>query len=215
MRTLIIGDIHGCLYEFEDLLEKMNFKEGNDRLILLGDLINKGPYPLEVLKKARELQCEVVLGNHEWSFLQQAYGKRQENREFRNLLKDMKEEFSSWVGWIENFPLFIEDEDFIVVHGGIVPSFELSQTPAHLITRIRTWDGLGRDLSCESNPAWYDLYTGEKLVVFGHWAKRGLNVQKNVIGLDSGCVYGNKLSGLALPERKIYQVSARETYKEI
>ena len=104
---------------------------------------------------------------------------------------------------------YVEDEDFLVVHG-LKPGFHPSQTGARILTKIRTWDGLGEELKDMDNPAWHDFYQDEKVVIYGHWAYQGLHLTKNTIGLDSGCVYGNQLSGVMLPEREIIQVQAKE-----
>ena len=214
-RTLIVGDIHGCLREFEALLDKAQFAVGEDRLILVGDLVNKGPDSLGVLRKARELSCEVVLGNHEWNAL-----RAQENPSFPSkyteaLKAQLGKEYGLWLEWFEHLPPFIEEEDFMVVHAGLRPGLHPSQTGREILTRIRTWDGLGEDLHRPGDPPWFEFYRGEKLVVFGHWASLGLMVRSNAICLDSGCVYGRELSALVLPERSILQVKAERAYEAI
>ena len=214
-RTLIVGDIHGCLQEFEALLEKAHFVLEEDRLILVGDLINKGPDSLGVLRKAHELGCEVVLGNHEWNAL-----KAQKNQSFyskytEKLKGELGQEYGQWIQWFEALPPFIEDKDFMVVHGGLRPGCHPRETSREILTHIRTWDGCGENLNRPENPPWFDLYEGDKLVVFGHWASLGPMVRPKVICLDSGCVYGKKLSALELPGRKIIQVDARRVYEEI
>ena len=214
-RTLIVGDIHGCLHEFERLLEKLHFVKKRDRLILVGDLINKGPFSLGVLKKARSLQCEVVLGNHENNFIRFMEGSSHPSRHFEKLKNEMGDEGEFWREWFGNLPLFIEDKNFFVVHAGIRPDAHPRETNVEILTRIRTWDGRGENLHCSTDPPWFDLYRGEKLVVFGHWASLGLMVRRNAICLDSGCVYGKKLSALVLPERRIVQVNAKRAYEEI
>ena len=66
-----------------------------------------------------------------------------------------------------------------------------------------------------ANPSWYELYRLSKLVVFGHWAKRGLVIRKNVMGLDTGCVYGNQLTAVVLPEKTLFQVPAKQIYEAV
>ena len=61
-RTIIIGDVHGCLYELKALIAKVNYHPDKDRLIFVGDLINKGPYSREVLEMVFSLHSEVVMG---------------------------------------------------------------------------------------------------------------------------------------------------------
>lgn len=215
MRTLIIGDVHGCLSELKELLEKLNYQQGSDRLIFVGDVVNKGPDSLGVLKRIQSLSAEVVLGNHELGFLNYLTGNdfgAGRSATFKRLEVELGREKSVWAQWMSELPLYIEEKDFIVVHGGIVPGLRLSETPAKLLTRIRSWDGKGENINSPDDPAWYDFYKGEKLVVFGHWAAKGLVVRDNVIGLDSGCVWGGSLSALVLPGRQIVQVKAHKVY---
>ena len=64
-RTFVVGDIHGCLDDLYNLLEHARFREGHDRLVLVGDLVDRGPNSAGVLRFARKLRATVVLGNHE------------------------------------------------------------------------------------------------------------------------------------------------------
>ncbi len=64
-RIIIVGDVHGCFEELCDLLEKARFQRDEDRLILAGDFVNKGPRSADVVRFAREVGAHAVLGNHE------------------------------------------------------------------------------------------------------------------------------------------------------
>ena len=130
-----------------------------------------------------------------------------------DLIKEMGKKRDFWAGWLEALPLYIEDKDFIVVHAGKVPNLALKDSPPEWLANIRNWDGDGSDLNRPGDPAWYEFYHQKKLIVFGHWAVRGLVERSNAIGLDSGCVYGKKLSALVLPGREIVQVSAHKAYR--
>ena len=213
-RKIIVGDVHGCLEEVKSLLKLVKWNAKRDRLIFIGDLINKGPFSYEVLKYVKKLKADVILGNHELNFLKAI----DQNSLLSPLLEDLKikmekeKSLDQWLSWIESFPLFIEEEDFLAVHAGLAPHQHPSETSAHILTRIRTWDGEGRNLDQETHPPWFEFYRKEKLVIFGHWAKKGLIMRENAIGLDSGCVYGKELSALILPERKIFSVKAKKKY---
>ncbi len=212
-RTIVIGDVHGCLEELEELLEQVNYISTKDRLIFVGDLINRGPYSFEVLKKIRSLQAEAVMGNHELGFLQYLSDPALAYGHFPQLKSQLGDQLDFWSCWLQQLPLFIEEESFIVVHAGLAPNQPPAETPAHILTRIRTWDGVGQNLNNPEDPGWFELYHAPKLVLFGHWAKKGLVFRENAIGLDTGCVYGNKLTAVILPERTICQVSAKQTYQ--
>ncbi|HEV8715491.1 MAG TPA: metallophosphoesterase [Candidatus Binatia bacterium] len=76
MATYVIGDIHGCFQTFQNLLARIEFTPRQDRLWLVGDLVNRGPRSLEVLRwvRERERQVVVVLGNHDLHLLACAFG---------------------------------------------------------------------------------------------------------------------------------------------
>lgn len=215
-RKIIVGDVHGCIDELQELLKVTSFKKNHDELFFLGDLINKGPNSLGVCKLANALGAKCIKGNHEVRFLNYLNSEQTQTIEsFEKLKDEFGEELPYWKQWLERLPLYIETDDFILVHGGFPPETPLEEVPQDILVTIRTWDGKGEDLNNPDNPPWFNFYKGDKLVVFGHWAKRGLTKKKNVIGLDSGCVYGKKLSALVLPGKKVIQVDAKQTYQEI
>ena len=211
--TLIVGDIHGCFYELLDLLQKANFEPEKHELILIGDVINKGPYSDKVLDWIAQHSVTALMGNHEERLLSCLRGDRSwppRLRELKNKwgLKKLTEVAQR----IQQWPLFIERDHFIAVHAGVAPNFKLSETKPHILMNIRTWDGKGVDLNNPQDPAWHDLYKGKKLIVYGHWATQGLMMKFNSIGLDTGCVYGRELTAVWLPAQELVQVPAHKTY---
>ncbi|PIP91702.1 MAG: hypothetical protein COW01_01875 [Bdellovibrionales bacterium CG12_big_fil_rev_8_21_14_0_65_38_15] len=197
MRTLVIGDVHGCLRELDLLLEKVGFRQGSDRLIFVGDLINKGPNSLGVLQRVFELKAEVVIGNHELAML---------NSKAAGYPREL-------VNWVKTWPSYIEEKDFMIIHGGLIPGVHPKDSDPIIFTRLRTWNPELNAPGKKDDPAWFEFYTGKKLVVFGHWAAKGLVVRDNAIGIDTGCVYGRKLTCLTLPSRELTQVNALEIYE--
>jgi len=215
-RTLIIGDVHGCHKELAALLKEVKADPKEDRIVFIGDLINKGPSSRGVWELYREMEAVSVLGNHELSLLELVQGKyHKHGKYFDKLQKDFGRYFTDFEADVANWPLWLEDHDVMMVHAGLVPGLHPDQTdPWHLVT-IRTWDGKGEDLKNGDNPPWFDLYEGDDLVVFGHWAALGGLDRPKVVGLDTGCVYGGELSCLILPERKIVRVKAKKAYAKI
>ena len=211
-KTFIVGDVHGCLKEFLALLKKVNYKADTHRLILVGDIINRGPFSFEMLNWVKKNEVEMVRGNHEQAFIRGITENNLTNPVLYELKKEMKKDLKKWIEWLCQLPFYIEEKDFLVVHAGLVPQEEPQYSDPHLLMHIRTWDGKGKDIKSELYPAWHDFYKKKKLVVYGHWANQGLKIKKNSIGLDTGCVYGQKLSGVLLPERKIFQVPALRNY---
>jgi hypothetical protein len=211
-RTIIVGDVHGCYEELLQLMEKVNYQSSTDRLIFVGDLINKGPQSLDVLEFAENANAEVVVGNHELRFLEYLRNPLVGNYVLHELKHRMGKRLSFWKDYLESMPAFIEEDDFLVVHAGLQPGAHPKDTAIDILTTIRTWDGLGDDLNHWNDPAWFELYEGDKHVVYGHWAANGLTRHSKVTGLDSGCVYGNALSCLIMPENRIVQVGAFSEY---
>lgn len=209
-RTIIVGDVHGCSDELDALLDKVAYRSA-DRLIFVGDLICKGPDSLGVLRRAWTLNAEMVLGNHEQSFLR-ACRRGVFGRHTKAVRLQMGTDVSRWATWIESWPTYIDGGSFWVVHAGVVPGRHPKDMPRRWLTRIRTWDGRGECLDAPDQPAWFEGYHDPRLVVFGHWAQRGLVVRPNAIGLDSGCVYGGELTALILPDRTLVQVPAKKAY---
>jgi hypothetical protein len=158
-----------------------------------------------------------VRGNHD-NFLLQAARQPEDRltpkqREYLDMLGGEREE---WIAFVETWPVYLEADDFIMVHAGLEPG---KKGPAEMSERflmqIRTWDGQGLDLDNPDNPPWFACVETDRTVVFGHWAKRGLVDLPGFKGLDTGCVYGGKLTGWCPEEDRFLQVPAKRAYAEI
>lgn len=214
-RTIVVGDIHGCFDEFLALLRKVNWNENRDQLVLVGDIVNKGPKSVEMLEWVfMHPTVTCLLGNHEWALLQYLEDPYP-HEQFKYIKEHVGKDAKHIIKWIRGLPLYYEEEDLIVVHAGLQPGKKLEKQERKIMTNIRTWDGKGADLKNPLNPPWFEFYHGPKTIVFGHWAALGLVQRGNLVCLDSGCVYGNQLSAFIFPERKIVQVEARQTYRQI
>lgn len=207
-----MGDVHGCFLEFQELLKKISYNRNRHRLILVGDVINRGPDSWKTLQWIRANSVEMIRGNHEEAFITYARRNISINSTLDELKRQMADDLEAWLNWMESLPLYVEEKDFIVVHAGRDPGRSLKDSDPGVLLYVRTWDEKKKRPGNDSHPPWYEFYKGKKLIVYGHWAKQGLTVRQNTIGLDSACVYGKKLSGLLLPERKIVQISARKNY---
>ena len=213
-RTIVIGDVHGCSDELEELILKLQLAP-EDKLIFVGDLINKGPQSRKVLEIVTKLKAICLLGNHELGFLKYLESNQFPRRsQFEEVITDLGHDLPKWRAWMKGLPTFYETEQFLIVHAGIIPGVKVQDIPANIITRVRTWDGSGKDLNNKKDPPWYDFYAGDKLIVYGHWANQGLLIRENTIGLDSGCVWGGALTAVILPERKIVQVKSKRAYRD-
>ena len=212
-KTIVVGDVHGCLIELEELLDKCSYRPDKDRLIFVGDLINRGEHSLEVLQLVYALGAECVLGNHEMALLKRFESPSETRGD--GLSEEIRERASFLIPWIRSWPFYIEEKRFVVVHAGVVPEYTLEKTPPKILTHVRYWDRKLRRMDKYSGIPWYRLYEGERLVIYGHWAIKGLAVRSNTIGLDSGCVWGGSLSALILPQMRIVQVEAKKCYVRV
>lgn len=210
-RTLVIGDIHGCARELQKLLENVK----PTRVILVGDLFTKGPDPAGVWELIQKYQMQAVLGNHDAWLLKITAGEVEPRLKHQRIVECLNAQAPGWEAWLKQLPLFLELEHFTVVHAGLHPSGSLAQTTPEMALLMRHWpmDNL-------SAPHWHELYTGDKGVIFGHDARRGLVYVRRdgrpfLIGLDTGCVYGKKLTGYLLESDELFQVSAAQVYQPI
>ncbi len=187
--------MHGCLVELEELIAKLKITP-RDKVYFVGDLINKGPQSYEVLTLVRAKEnFTSIKGNHEHECL-----KGGEDKIARVFQRSLPEDS---LKWLENLKHYIVNENFILVHGGFDPRIALEKNSLETLINVREINGL----------PWHDYYLGEKMVIYGHWARQGLKVKKNSIGLDSGCVYGGALSAYILEEREVVQVKAKKNYR--
>ena len=152
-RTLFIGDVHGCLDELQGLLKLLQVRS-QDRVILLGDLINRGPYSAEVVEYVAEKGYEAILGNHEDHYLR----NYKSDAKYLKLYEKLGPKLHAW---IMRLPLYIEGKKFLAVHAGLQPDTKLKDTPRKVLLNIRTWDGEGKDLNNPQFPAWYESYRGK------------------------------------------------------
>ena len=132
MATYAIGDIQGCYQSLQNLLNKIQFNPKQDKLWLVGDLINRGPESLKTLRFLYQhrdaVQC--VLGNHDLHFLAVDSGVKQATRKdtFESLLKAKDRE--ELVAWLKQQPLFhySKKHNIAMVHAGVPPCWSLKKT---------------------------------------------------------------------------------------
>lgn len=215
-RRLFVGDLHGCRAELEALLTRFGFREGKDRLFSVGDVVGKGPDVPGTLQVLKDRGAEVVKGNHEISLLKASHHDKGGSKG-QGYLEALGDRAEDWVAWVESWPYWLDQGDILLVHGGLEPGkSRIEEMDPRILTRIRTWDGAGAHLNRPGqDPPWYDCIDIAgigKTVVFGHWAERGLVDLPRLKGLDTGCVYGGKLTGWCPEEDRFLQVPAVRAY---
>jgi bis(5'-nucleosyl)-tetraphosphatase (symmetrical) len=272
MSTYAIGDLQGCLVEFERLLEAMCFGS-EDKLWLVGDLINRGPNSKATLEKVISMgdQVVTVLGNHDLHFLAIHHGGHTPSKldTFDELLESPR--VDEYADWLRQQKLVHIDEDLgiAMAHAGIphiwdleramglaseveavlqdkgtVPYLHYCQTlygnePAvwhdalegmsrirlitnyltrmRLIARDGTLDFSHKGVLADAPPGWLPWFQlnpdRRETLVFGHWAALdGDTGLSDTVGLDTGCVWGRKMTGICLETQEMYSVSAAQTY---
>src|SRR5262245_29865861 len=133
METIFIGDIHGCSREFSALLDHVSPGRG-DKLILLGDLVNKGPDPEGVFQIVESLDCVCLLGNHDLDHLKWKKGEvpKSESIETKKLFSPPA--YERFVEYVARMPLFFETTELIAVHGGLLNGVPLREQPPEVLT---------------------------------------------------------------------------------
>lgn len=200
-RRIFLGDIQGCLEPLQRLLAAAGYVRGRDRLHPVGDMVNKGPDSEGVLRQLIDLDAEPVLGNHDLWWLAQGLPADPALR-----------------GWLERQPIARLFPDVLLIHAGVHPHWseehvvELRGAEIEFATNVRYCTADGERPTSDWPPPpppflpWDAFYHGRRRVVFGHWARRGLTRTDKVIGLDTGCVYGGRLSAWIAEEDRLVQV---------
>ncbi len=131
MSVYAIGDIQGCYQELLALLDKINFDEHNDHLWFVGDLVNRGPQSLEVLRFVKQLgdAAITVLGNHDLHLL--AIATNPKHKRTKDTLDEILDapDREDLLSWLQNLPLFHHDSElgFTLIHAGLPPQWDLDQ----------------------------------------------------------------------------------------
>jgi bis(5'-nucleosyl)-tetraphosphatase (symmetrical) len=257
MAIYAIGDVQGCYDELMALLKKIDFSPENDYLWFAGDLVNRGPKSLEVLRYVKSLgdRAVTVLGNHDLHLLALSEGNRSHYK--HGTLDDILRapDRDELIDWLRHRPVMYHHEKrgYSLIHAGLPPQWDLQTARAcaqelentlrgpgfhnfcqqiygnqpdlwrddlqgierlrfitNAFTRLRFCTPDGRlSMSDKGAPGsqsnsslpWYMMpkrATRNDRILFGHWSTLGYQRIKNVWCLDSGCLWGGKLTALRL-----------------
>jgi serine/threonine protein phosphatase 1 len=215
-RIFIVGDIHGCLDVLIRLMEKIDWHPETDRLIFLGDYIDRGEdsrgvieYLMNLSTVSRNVEC--LMGNHESVFLDFLSGT--DKRTFLangggSTLYSYGFKYGAGKGtdwncqipqehmeFLKNLKLWVELEEYYVVHAGMRPGVAMQRQSLEDLVWIR-------------DPFIFSNHDFGKRVIFGHTPYSEPLIMDNKIGLDTGAVYGNRLTCLELPAFRFHHVEA-------
>jgi bis(5'-nucleosyl)-tetraphosphatase (symmetrical) len=266
MAIYAVGDVQGCHAELARLLDDIRFDAAADQLWLVGDLVNRGPDSLEVLRLVKSLgdSAITVLGNHDLHLLAVAEGVAELNR--HDTLDEIfnAPDRDELLHWLRNQRLLHAQDGYVLVHAGLLPQWSVVQAEslareveaalrgddyAIFLSRMygnspHNWDdslsghkrlraivnAFTRMRICteegemefrfkgevENIPAgylpWFDIpkrASRNATVIVGHWSALGLLLRKDIIALDTGCLWGGPMSAIRLEDRKLFQVSCK------
>ncbi|MBN1380667.1 MAG: serine/threonine protein phosphatase [Deltaproteobacteria bacterium] len=211
-KIFAIGDIHGCRGMLVDLIKKINPAPTEDTLVFIGDYIDRGrdskgvvDLIIDIKKTVKNVVC--LKGNHESMFLNYYLHGVDEMLFLENGGRETLLSYGDPGLWYEKrvripenheqffkaLQLYYETDEYIFVHAGLRPGIPLEKQDEEDMLWIR------REFIDSS-------YNFGKRVVFGHTPMPGLRIDKTKIGIDTGAVYGGKLTCIMLPDMEIFQV---------
>ena len=208
MSNLIVyGDIHGCYDEFTSLRKKINPSK-DDTEACVGDIVTKGKNSIKLLKYLQEHDIKSVLGNHEDKLVRYLEHKKSKNKNPVVLDSDEQSIIDNLdnndIEYLKNMPLFLRFKDITVLHGGIQNHQNLNnltKKEKSKMLRLRYLDtdnnfiAYGKEK--EDSTFWADIYDGNQgFIVYGHQWFDEVKQNEFALGIDTGCVYGNKLSAI-------------------
>ncbi len=213
-RTLVVGDVHGCYDELLALVGSVGLA-ASDRVVCVGDLVSKGEKSREVLELfMSDGRFSSVIGNHDLALLEYWKGAR-EKKELkpaqRKCAKQLKKNRDVYAAFLESLPGYVDLGAHVVVHAGLRPGVPLEAQSLEDLTALRT---LGPDRESRKGTPWYETYDGAKTVLFGHWPAAAPRRGPRAIGLDTGCVYGFRLTGYVVETGEFHSVPALRAYDE-
>lgn len=220
-RVIVIGDVHGCHEEFGTLLDRLDIRPG-ERVIQLGDLVNRGPNSHRTIRMARQRGVESIIGNHELRLIH-AYHEGNTKSLSADDLRSFKQLTAADWKYLLSRPATIELPEYntVCVHGGFLPHIPWNEQDVETVSRVQMIDDRGQTRKRAEFPAlpfWADLwaenYHDKPFVVYGHTPRKHLYPRTGSLGIDTGCVYGGFLTAYILPQKTVLQVPALKRYQE-
>ncbi|KAJ1983101.1 hypothetical protein H4R33_004882 [Dimargaris cristalligena] len=231
--VVIIGDVHGCIKELNQLIEIITNQLGdNVHYIFAGDMVAKGPGSAEVVAKAIELNASCVRGNHDQRVLTSRYFQDRNLPIDPTLPSGLGIKETHWeiaqafspeaIHYLQQCPLVLKlpaQYQGLVVHAGVNPTKSLAnQTPVELMTMRNMLGDQAVPIMKEGRP-WFDVweeavannkiavdFEGLERIYYGHAASRRIQDLPSSLGLDSACVTGGQLTAVILPGNQLVSV---------
>ncbi len=234
----IIGDIHGCCDELEQLLAKLGYEIVNShyqhpegrKAVFVGDLVDRGNRIIETVNLVRKMveggSAICVPGNHEAKLLRYLRGKKvqlkhgleQTVTEIEALSTDQREVFiTDAIAFIDSLVshYILDDGNLVVAHAGMKESMQgRGSGKVRAFALYGETTGEIDEFGLPVRYPWAEEYRGKAMVVYGHVPVPEAEWINNTIDLDTGCVFGGKLTALRYPEKELVSVPAARVYCE-
>ncbi|GEM01564.1 bis(5'-nucleosyl)-tetraphosphatase (symmetrical) [Halolactibacillus halophilus] len=234
----VIGDIHGCYEELVELIAQLGYIEKNGhfyhddhrRLAFVGDLTDRGPASLRVIELVYQLvvvdQIAVyVPGNHCDKLYRYFLGNNVDVKhglettitEYNQLNQTDKDQIKRQFMTLYNqAPLYHYDKHLNVVisHAGIL-NHMIGQTSKHVKAFV-LYGPKPKEYHPDGRPVridWTPHHNGETLVIYGHTPVLRPYISNNTVNIDLGCIFGNKLMAMRVPERTMMTVDSRQPFQ--
>lgn len=238
----IIGDVHGCADELIELMDELGYSaafEGkgedrraittappNRRMIFVGDLVDRGPRSPDVLRIVMAMveagQALCVPGNHDIKLVRWLNGRNVKvNHGLDKTVAQLEAEPQSFRPVIKKFldglvsHAWVEDGQLAVAHAGIKQ--EMLGRASGAVREFCLYgerSGESDEFGLPIRYNWAAEYRGETAIVYGHTPVPEAEWLNNTLCIDTGCVFGGKLTALRWPEKEIVSVAAKEVYAE-
>jgi len=236
----VVGDVHGCRSELETLLDRLGYAITSDvegrpvdavhpqgrRVVFVGDLVDRGPDSPGVLRvvmgmvSAGHALC--VSGNHENKLARALRGtKVQVSHGLDVTLAQLAGETAEFRKDVEDFcyglvsHLVLDDGGLIVAHAGLKESFHgVTSGRARSFALYGDSTGETDEFGLPVRYPWANDYRGRSMVLYGHTPTPEPEWVNNTMCLDTGCVFGGKLTALRYPEKEIISVPAERVWYE-
>jgi len=216
-RLIVYGDIHGCLNELIKLRSKVK-PTNKDIEVCVGDIITKGYDSIGVLDYLIKHNIKSVLGNHEDKLLRYLKHEKEKKKnpikldiDEKNIIKELTK---PRLDYLSSLPVYLRFGEITIVHGGLQNHTVLSRLTKKSIQkvmRLRYVDENGNFvMKGDENKKcsfWADVYNGgQGFVIHGHRWMSTVHIHENAIGIDTGCVYGNKLTAIVINTKEDYRI---------
>jgi len=236
----IIGDVHGCFNELKELLEKLGYKlaynkhdskytvtvPDGHKAVFVGDLVDRGPNSVEVLRLIMDMveagQAYCVSGNHDDKLYRKLIGRNVQIRHgLEHTLEQLNHCTPEFISRVRDFlgglphHILLDDGRLVIAHAGLAEHLhgKHNRTVRDLCLYGPT-NGQLDQLGLPVRLDWAANYTGHAIVVYGHTPVHESKWRNNTINIDTGCVFGGKLTSLMYPDHILTSVSAHKIYAE-